>query len=97
MIYTLPGSRYDEIVVNLRHGRNERWPPCRDRRNERLPVPAVDGTVVARLATRLEEKILAQVVASAESVIQIEAGARHVKAQVPSQRRLRRLGLEETR
>jgi hypothetical protein len=71
------------------------WQP----RDVRLLVPAVDGAVVARvlesaLATEVEGQILRDAAAAAEAVVQVDASARPVKAQVPLESRLARLGLK---
>lgn len=53
--------------------------------------------MVARLAACLEEQVKGDVIAASEAVVQVEAGARHVEADVVRHECLRRLGLKEAR
>ena len=55
--------------MDLGNGRYERRFPSRDIRDVALPVPAVDCGVVAALATRLEQQVGRDIVASAETIL----------------------------
>ena len=53
--------------------------------------------MVARLATSLEQQIVADVVPASEAIVQIEAGPRHIEAYVVGNVALRGFGLKQPR
>jgi hypothetical protein len=59
--------RHNKVVVYMRHGRNKRRLPSRDRGDKRLPVPAINRAVVARFSAGLKEKVLTDVVPAAKA------------------------------
>jgi hypothetical protein len=65
------------------------------RREEGLPVPRVEGAVVAALAARGEDEVVRDLIAAAKAVVGVDAGARPVEKHVALDGGLRRLGLRQ--
>ena len=71
------------VVVDVRHVLlKRRRLPVRTHGQVRLPVPRVDGAVVARLSHRVEYDIAGQCVVAIEAVVDVDGGARHVEHEV---------------
>ena len=83
----------EEVVVYLAPLHLHRGRAGAHRRQEGLPVPRVEGPVVPALAAGREDEIVRDLVAPAEAVVGVDAGARPVEEDVARHERLRRLGL----
>mmetsp|Transcript_70107 Transcript_70107/g.164960 ORF Transcript_70107/g.164960 Transcript_70107/m.164960 type:complete len:336 (+) Transcript_70107:63-1070(+) len=85
----------EEVVVDLtprhEHGRG----PVSLGGEERLPIPRVEGTMVAALTAGREDQVVTDFVAAAEAVVGVDAGARSVEEYVTHNDRCRRLRLDK--
>mmetsp|Transcript_28297 Transcript_28297/g.59469 ORF Transcript_28297/g.59469 Transcript_28297/m.59469 type:complete len:314 (-) Transcript_28297:1546-2487(-) len=85
----------EEVVMDLAPRHRHRRRAGAHAREEGLPVPAVEGAVVARLTTRREDEIVRDLVAPAEAIVRVDACARAVEEDVSADARLCRLRLNK--
>jgi len=72
--------RYNEIVVDIVLRGDYAGFPRGHSREEALPIPSVDCSMVTALPTSLKQKIVRNIVPSTETIIEIEARTWDVKA-----------------
>jgi len=86
--------RDDEIIIDLSLRRHVRGHARGDGGQVSLPVPGVDGAVVAALAAGVKQEIRFDVVAAAETVVDVVTGPWDLEADVVHQCGLGCFGLE---
>eukprot|EP00966_Prymnesium_polylepis_P157720 3645295-Prymnesium_polylepis.1 len=79
----------DEVGRDLTHRGREARRPIGDLRHKGLPVPRVDGPVVASLAARVEQKVAVRVVSAAKAVVEVDGSSRLVESHVRVEASLR--------
>ena len=87
--------RDQKVPEHVPERHNRRGLPGPHGGQKRLSVPAVNRAVVAALAAGVEEDVCRNDVATPEAVVEIEPSPGEIEDHVPTQRRLRGLGLKK--
>ena len=83
------------MVDGVEAGVRRRCPTVDRLLNEKhLPVPRVEGSVIARVPAEIEQDVAADVVAAAEAIVVVDACTRAVEEDVVYDGVLHGLGLE---
>mmetsp|Transcript_14583 Transcript_14583/g.26228 ORF Transcript_14583/g.26228 Transcript_14583/m.26228 type:complete len:299 (+) Transcript_14583:531-1427(+) len=70
------------VVMHVVPGRNGASTPVSDRGDIREPVPRVEGPMVGRLPTSVEQQVLAHLTSPAEAVVEVDSRPRQVESDV---------------